>query len=1269
MKHKVYQLSLVILIVFSGYLLIVRGAISWVQYSPNGFLSFVETISNATVSVEDIEIDQTWLGGHFVIHHLQYKDKDTQLKAEKVAFDVNFFAPWLPYLKYGSYFEASNVHIDQLPLVTSSSKNLDFQSLILAPQDWPIQKIWKSVKLSNIELSVKRDHQYKFRIKTFRSYIGLKFTFAGVSEFQVDHEESSSFQYLGDFSTNVWNLPSDGEVNFLATKPIILQSLYTLLPKVVSRKLPEGNLVGSLKLKILKNRLEDLQIAISAQDLTWLKNNPSLPQSLGFTLQLNSGVKNIYGKDSEWNFDLKKIHIDGNYLKNISSINLRVKNYNQFYLQAKQFDLVAIHPLFKVFVNAFNFQNIGNGLKELVIEDLKGHFNLKKLSLEQLSFRIPKLNLLQGDYFPGLRVANLSVRLTPQGFKAKAPTGLYITSRIFNEKAFHFQPLGALDLVFDSKMSQWILPKTKLMMGEVLIQAEGSLKKSGVLDLSLDLEAHNMAVVKRYLPYRLMGEDLSTWLNMALVGGERIKGKVRFTGKPADFPFNNREGVFEASADVEALNLKFQPDWPAITSPKASISFKPYGLTITSDKANLGGVVARDILVTIPNLDKNDIAVNIAGQAQADATEALTYLAKTPLLKYLGVEDFVADHVLATGDLNVNLNKIWIPINGYAGKEIEVAGDVALKGVDLTLYKLVKTEQLKGHIYFTEREVKTKRALQGLVESGHAAINLSSHKSVLIIKAAGLAKADNDIIAGKQKWQAVASLPLAGSGKIHITAQADLTHAISRLPSPLNNFKTLPNRLVALDFNLNGQKMDLAVTGFGKVYGLASGDRKDGYPTKLIISTSKPNVPKLQKGYYIDVALDRLDVDGWLALWTKSKSESFKQPATRWKPSKFSVREMTLLGRKFHNLDVHWREVKEQAKTVVALKLTSREVDLIATKSDSYAVNLTRLNIADLSDKHSEIQKGSLPNQPSKVQKTTQCNIPKEVMELPEIFFKGENIQVGKRFLSKLDFHLKDSNKQLMVKSFVMQLKAGKGKLTGTYFYNKKNQKSHLAAAIMSENIESVLAFIGVNKGLKGNKLKINSQVSWPGPMRCYSKFKLKGGINYSLKEGSIENADPGIARILSLLSFESLARRLQLKTSEVPESGMVFNKIEGNGNFSRGIFTIDKLELTAPSADANIFGKINLVKEKLNLYAEITPVIGSTLPALALLTGIATPIAGLAAYVFLKAIPSINEDLVTYRYEVKGSLQKPEIIDKGLKLDVIQGKTVEDKTDLIDQE
>ncbi|MBF6059153.1 AsmA-like C-terminal region-containing protein, partial [Thiomicrorhabdus heinhorstiae] len=64
-------------------------------------------------------------------------------------------------------------------------------------------------------------------------------------------------------------------------------------------------------------------------------------------------------------------------------------------------------------------------------------------------------------------------------------------------------------------------------------------------------------------------------------------------------------------------------------------------------------------------------------------------------------------------------------------------------------------------------------------------------------------------------------------------------------------------------------------------------------------------------------------------------------------------------------------------------------------------------------------------------------------------------------------------------------------------------------------------------------------------------------------------------------------------------------------------------------------------------LKADVTPALGSSLTALSAITGIASPFTALAVYALMKVIPDINEDLISYYYDVTGPWDAPVVKER----------------------
>jgi len=236
----------------------------------------------------------------------------------------------------------------------------------------------------------------------------------------------------------------------------------------------------------------------------------------------------------------------------------------------------------------------------------------------------------------------------------------------------------------------------------------------------------------------------------------------------------------------------------------------------------------------------------------------------------------------------------------------------------------------------------------------------------------------------------------------------------------------------------------------------------------------------------------------------------------------------------------------------------------------------------------------------------------------------------------------------------------GAGDLTGTYSFNKLKNSSQVNALLKSKKVSAVTKFLKIDKGFTGNSAEVNVSLNWVGGILCFSVKQTQGSMDFELREGSIEDVEPGIARLIGLLSVDSLVRRLKLDLKDVTNKGMVYDSIEGKAGLKNGIVKLKEMELKAPSAEGTIKGDVNIVDKTFDLKAKITPKVGATLPTIAALAGSANPLAALAIYTVMKVIPGVNENLVSYDYVVTGSWDNPKIKEKGSK-----GETrVEDKTD-----
>jgi len=144
------------------------------------------------------------------------------------------------------------------------------------------------------------------------------------------------------------------------------------------------------------------------------------------------------------------------------------------------------------------------------------------------------------------------------------------------------------------------------------------------------------------------------------------------------------------------------------------------------------------------------------------------------------------------------------------------------------------------------------------------------------------------------------------------------------------------------------------------------------------------------------------------------------------------------------------------------------------------------------------------------------------------------------------------------------------------------------------------------------------------------------------IKDGVLNNVDPGGGRFVGLLSLSALPRRLSLDFSDVTVKGMEFEKISGNYRLNDGILFTENTRMEGPAAKLKISGKTGMINRDYDQVIRVTPKFRQTLPILGAIAASTTVGWGLLLLqnVFKKSI----DDAVEIEYKVTGSWDDPQI-------------------------
>jgi len=132
----------------------------------------------------------------------------------------------------------------------------------------------------------------------------------------------------------------------------------------------------------------------------------------------------------------------------------------------------------------------------------------------------------------------------------------------------------------------------------------------------------------------------------------------------------------------------------------------------------------------------------------------------------------------------------------------------------------------------------------------------------------------------------------------------------------------------------------------------------------------------------------------------------------------------------------------------------------------------------------------------------------------------------------------------------------------------------------------------------------------------------------------------PGVGRLLGLLSLQSLPRRLTLDFRDLFSNGFAFDKINATVKIDQGMMRSDNFKMAGPAADVRIKGEISIPKETQHLFVNVSPRISDSISLAALAGG---PLVGAVAFLAQKVLKDPLNKIASTDYEIIGTWDTPQ--------------------------
>jgi uncharacterized protein (TIGR02099 family) len=690
------------------------------------------------------------------------------------------------------------------------------------------------------------------------------------------------------------------------------------------------------------------------------------------------------------------------------------------------------------------------------------------------------------------------------------------------------------------------------------------------------------------------------------------------------------------------------------------VKFEGTGLFVDAKRGQVFGAQAGPVKANIPHLGVTYPMLSIVGEATGTTTEFLRFVDQSPVAGWIG---HFTDGAQASGNGKLALS-LQIPLG--KGKDVKVAGDYQFVANQLRVPGVPTLTQVNGHLAFTEQAMQS-RELSADTFGGATRIAVSSSEGRVRIAANGVAnlaalKSELDEpllhrVSGTAEYQFNA---LARAEGTSWTLESNLKGANVELPAPVGKAAAeiaaikierseaagkANEDLMTVDYR--GEMRVVAHRMLGK--DSATVDRALLLLGPAATRGATPDRP----GLWVRGEIGDLDLDEWLALYAKEapkpaapnpSSTATKAPAFELNGVDLAANRIDIFGRVLHNLKV----VATRADSDWRMRLAGREVDGTAVwrgpatglPNGRVMARLTRFvppGPGELHPVRSEIEAGA-----------------KAKNTWPELDIAADAFVSRGHDLGKFELLAQPVGPDWRITKLALVNPAGRIDGNGWWRIGRERQTTEVEIALDAEDAGAFLDRFGYPVAVKNAPTKINGKLAWNGAPNDFDYPTLSGNFTLLTGAGQFTKIDPGIGKLLGVLSLQALPRRMTLDFRDVFSEGFAFDDVTGDFKIQKGLMHTDDLKLEGPAAAVTITGDIDLAKETQRLDVRVKPALSSTFSAGAAVLFLANPIVGAAVgagtLIAQKLFNNPLDQMFSYDYSVTGSWADPQV-ERGSRL------------------
>jgi len=749
----------------------------------------------------------------------------------------------------------------------------------------------------------------------------------------------------------------------------------------------------------------------------------------------------------------------------------------------------------------------------------------------------------------------------------------------------------------------------------------------GVIDLTARVSRVDARQVPHYIPF--IDRPVLDWLDHALLGGHASDVSLRLKGDLKEFPFQNAKiGVFQITANVADGTLQYADGWPTIDAINAVLRFDGRRMEIVSSKASVFGAKVTHARVAMPDLFTPERALDISGQAEGPTAEFLKFVVRSPVNRMI---DGFTEKMSAVGNGRLQL-KLELPLAHLA--EAKVAGSYQFIGNQVGIdADWPPVTQVSGRLEFSQGGVSM-RAVNAQFLGGPATVSVTTQREGgITVNARGsinasLLHASLDVpllrqLSGSAAWTASVNIR---DHSASVLVESGLQGLVSALPAPLNKASAtaLPlrfERTVTFEEQRTGvlPSAERSTLELGKVLHMELHRGADN--GKMVIERGAIGIneaPKLpEKGVVINGNAPTLDLDQWLGLLAGMGG---------------AQSQLSSLNLKVGALDIYGKRIHD-----VALRAAFLGSDWIATVDARELEGDVRWRSVGKGRVSARLAHFTFP-EPTPGKRVDDTP-PKD---LPGLDIVADNLVVRDKKLGRLELAASNAGRDWRIEKLKVSNAEAQLNADGLWQGAAAQQSTSLNLKLDISNLGKFLDRIGYPGSMQRGSARLQGKLGWAGNPQSIDYASLTGEVSLVAEKGQFLKIEPGIGKLLGILSLQALPRRITLDFRDIFSEGFAFDNITGSAVITKGVMHTQDFAMGGPSAQAAMTGDIDLARETQSLRVRVVPSVGDSLSLAGLV--LANPIAGVGAFLAQRLFKDPLGQVFAYEYAVSGTWVDPKV-------------------------